>query len=347
MANNVVTSGRNDTAVVSPSTVRPAAPANTMGNGEPGMKEVAIPPIDRSKGKLPTTGMAMLAPMLRHWSSLKPSHMANYVVSCSPHPGKPLHMVNHVVSGSLHPRKPLGNQEAAPELGNKRAKSDPPPTAAKAVAPPPPHRAPTVAASLPPKPVRGETSRPAPDFHQGDCGATEPAWVPAELLPRLGLPADLPLHFMKEKPLQVSDVSPVQARLLIRRKIGGYRRLQALLSVGELWRCGGLDGASNYRTRTPARRLQGGARASPIKHAGVPVLIHERGAGREREPSELMLNLYHTTLTMVVSGHRYNEFIASSGFRSQDRIEIWVFRRPRDLRLCLVIAKRDDYRIPA
>ncbi|TVU44665.1 hypothetical protein EJB05_04113, partial [Eragrostis curvula] len=233
-------------------------------------------------------------------------------------------VVNNVGSGSADPRQRAQSQEAeaeeaALELTCKRARSEPPPSAAG-----------------------------APRVLPTDAGATEPAWVRAELLPRLGFPADLRLHFVEDKLLQDSDLKASQNRFLI--PFAASHRLRVFLSAAELEGCG--DDSSGGRrprpaaaARTPHARDNGKKRAAQIKYPGVPVLVHQRDV--EREPTPLKLNTFHSTTTMVINGAGYRDIVKGSGFEKRDRVEVWAFRRPQDQKLCLVVAKRDVNRWPA
>ncbi|PUZ36661.1 hypothetical protein GQ55_9G056000 [Panicum hallii var. hallii] len=209
-------------------------------------------------------------------------------------------------------------EAAAAEPGSKRSKTEPP-------------------ASPPAARKKAE---------QEDGGATEPAWVRAELLSRHALPPELPLHFVQEKVLTESDLKSDQSRLLIWS--GGSDRLRPLLSAGELTHCG-LDSTHRRRTKSPAQGQEvDGAkkkRDDKTRYPGVPVLVYERAA--ERAPAALRLNSFLSTKAMVINGHGYGSFVAGSGFKKGDRVEVWAFRRPNDQHLCFVVAKRDDDRLAA
>ncbi|CAN6297509.1 unnamed protein product [Urochloa humidicola] len=203
-------------------------------------------------------------------------------------------------------------EEAAAETGSKRAKAEPPPAT-----------------------------------HQAAGGSSGPAWVHAELVARHGFPGDLPLHFVQEKVLTGSDLQSDQSRLLFCSF--GSRRLCPFLSAVELTRCG-LD-ADGVRRRRQGRRAavapvqgQDGAKKKKRKKTrfpGVPVLVYEHGAERA-EPAALKLNSFRSSMGIVINGQGYKRFVASSGFRKGDRVEVWAFRRPHDQHLCFVIAKLDD-----
>ncbi|CAL4936388.1 unnamed protein product [Urochloa decumbens] len=201
---------------------------------------------------------------------------------------------------------------AAAETGSKRAKAEPPAA----------HR-------------------------QGGGGSTEPAWVRAELVARHGFPGDLPLHFVQEKVLTGSDLQSDQSRLLFCS--AGSACLRPFLSAVELTLCG-LDEDGARRRRRQERRTaapapgqgQDGAekkkKREKTRFPGVPVLVYERGAER----AALRLNSFRSSMGIVINGLGYKRFVAGSGFRKGDRVEVWAFRRPHDQHLCFVIAKRDD-----
>jgi hypothetical protein len=251
-------------------------------------------------------------------------------------PLQPLDMVlNSMVPASGNLGTPTPAEVAEPICNH--AKSEP--------ANPPP--APRVATDLRHDTREAQEGKPA-DLHlpvvhqQGDAGATEPAWwIRAELLPRHGLPTDLPLHFVEDKVLQRSDLHPTQNRLLLR--CAGFNRLRALLSVTELDACG-IDGPTGSRKR-PARVTHGGKttkrRAASTSYPGVPVLVH--GRNMARAAVKLRLTTFHSSAALVINGRGYNkEIVAGSGFETGDVIEVWAFRRPRDRHLCLVVAKRSE-----
>ncbi|CAL4944793.1 unnamed protein product [Urochloa decumbens] len=153
----------------------------------------------------------------------------------------------------------------------------------------------------------------------------EPAWVRAELVACHGFfPGDLPLHFVQEK-LTRCGLDDDGARRRRRQE-----RRAAAPAPGQ-----GQDGAEKKKrekTRFP----------------GVPVLVYERGAEAERAaPAALRLNSFRSSMGIVINGLGYKRFVAGSGFRKGDRVEVWAFRRPHDQHLCFVIAKRDDVDQPA
>jgi hypothetical protein len=251
-------------------------------------------------------------------------------------PLQPLDVVpNSVVPAFGDPGTPAPAEVVEPIC--RHAKSE--------LVPPPP--APPAARALHRDPCEAQGGKSA-DLHlpaahqQGDTGAMEPAWwIRAELLPRLGLPTDLPLHFVEDKVLQRSDLHPTQNRLLLR--CAGFNRLRALLSTTELEACG-LDGPTGSRKR-PAPATHGGKmtkrRAAATSYLGVPVLVH--GRDMVRAPAKLRLTTFHSSAALVVNGRGYNrEIVAVGGFKTGDVIEVWAFRRPRDRHLCLVVAKPSE-----
>jgi hypothetical protein len=205
------------------------------------------------------------------------------------------------------------------------------------------------AAAVEPESKRVKTEAPPanldpPAALQGDGGATEPAWVRAELLPRHALPGDLPLHFVQEKVLTQSDLKSNQSRLFI--VTGGSERLRPLLSDGELRHCG-LDDTNRRRVSpSPSQGQEDGAkkkkRSDKTSYQGVPVLVYERGA--EREAAALRLNSFWSTKAVVINGNGFARFVAGTGFEKGDLVEFWAFRRPHDQRLCFVVAKWDGHR---
>ncbi|CAN6322348.1 unnamed protein product [Urochloa humidicola] len=241
-------------------------------------------------------------------------------------------------------------EEAVGEVSD-HGDTEPPPSAAKVILP-----SPQVAqlveaaageeeeeAAAEPGGKRAKTEPPAA-HQQGDGGSTGPAWVRAELVARHGFPGDLPLHFVQEKVLTGSDLQSDQSRLLFCS--AGSGRLRPFLSSGELTRCG-LDGGARRRQGRRAAPGQGedGAgkkkRKKKTRFPGVPVLVYERGAERAA-PAALRLNSFRSSMGVVINGLGYKRFVAGSGFRKGDRVEVWAFRRPRDQHPCFVIAKGDD-----
>ncbi|CAL4927752.1 unnamed protein product [Urochloa decumbens] len=180
----------------------------------------------------------------------------------------------------------------------------------------------------------------------------EPAWVRAELVACHGFPGHLPLHFVQEKVLTGSDLQSDQSRLLFCS--AGSARLRSFLSAAELTRCGLDDDGARRRLRQERRAAapapgqgQDGAekkkKREKTRFPGVPVLVYERGPEAElAAPAALRLNSFRSSMGIVINGLGYKRFVAGSGFRKGDRVEVWAFRRPHDQHLCFVIAKRDD-----
>ncbi|KAK3145843.1 hypothetical protein QOZ80_3BG0258260 [Eleusine coracana subsp. coracana] len=310
----------------------------------------------RSNGLAPSNDLRQAAENGENYVERGAEHMAsnsggaeqNATAADAPGPVLWLQMfdvaANPVVSASSgDPRTPEPDQhagddeKAAAEPRCKRAKSEPPPPLLVQ-----PQCAPPAAAR---QLEQTANNVPLPAAHQAeDAGAiTEPAWLRAELLPRHGLRADLPLHFVEDKVLTNSDLNPVQNRLLVTST--GSTRLRAVLTCDEVEACGLAAGSDDHHRRDRAVARGEKKRAAQRKNPGVPVLVHDRDAGRG--PTMLRLTTFHSTTAMVINGAGYRDVVEANGFVTGDCVEVWAFRRPRDQQLCLVVARRDDDRRPA
>ncbi|OEL35025.1 hypothetical protein BAE44_0003955 [Dichanthelium oligosanthes] len=198
-----------------------------------------------------------VGPMSDHGRTEQPTSAAAKVILPPPQ------VVQLAGSSSAHKRKcqEAGDDEAAAaETESKRAKTEPPPATVDDLTAPlfvqHVRASPPAARGAPRRGQRKKCSlNPPAAHHQGDGGATEPAWGRAELLTRHALPGDLSLHFVQEKELTGSDLKSEHSRLLIQSD--GSKRLCALLSIDERRQCG-LDG--NRRRKKKPAQCQDGAK---------------------------------------------------------------------------------------
>ncbi|KAM3388972.1 hypothetical protein ACQJBY_011232 [Aegilops geniculata] len=166
--------------------------------------------------------------------------------------------------------------------------------------------------------------------------SAEPSWLRRELLPHLGLPADLPVHFIAEKAVTGTDFDPRQCRLSL-PPYGVIHNLRPILTAEEL-QAANLrhedDNAQEQRT-TGERRKERRQRAG-----GLPVLVVDPRAGL------IELRLSRGAHSTTLRGPGYLDFINECSFAVDDVVRIWAFNpnaSPSDVEespLYLVIAKK-------
>uniref|UniRef100_A0A8I6WFH2 Uncharacterized protein n=1 Tax=Hordeum vulgare subsp. vulgare TaxID=112509 RepID=A0A8I6WFH2_HORVV len=215
--------------------------------------------------------------------------------------------------------------QAAPESKRTLALSDPGAAAEQ--------RADACALVPSPPPVAGEPINAMPLAARAPMARAEPPGLRAQngLLAYLGLRINLPVHFIDDKTVTVTDVDPQQNRF--RLPINAVmRNLRPILSQLD------REASNLVHVGAPKPRVQKqllpkvpGEKTKKRKgreHGGLPVLVIERNAGIR----ELQLTRWESSGVCVIKGEGYMDFINSSGFRVDDVVEIWAFKE-KTLRL--------------
>ncbi|XBI57854.1 hypothetical protein VPH35_039171 [Triticum aestivum] len=153
------------------------------------------------------------------------------------------------------------------------------------------------------------------------CAPAEPSWLRRDLLPHLGLPADLPVHFIAEKAVTGTDFDPLQCRFSLPPH-GVIHNLRPVLTAEEL----------QAEQRTTGERRQ--------RAGGLPVLMVDPRAGL------IELRLSRGAHSTTLRGPGYLDFINECSFTVDDVVRIWAFNHrasPSNVEespLYLVIAKK-------
>ncbi|KAM0866182.1 hypothetical protein ACQ4PT_042794 [Festuca glaucescens] len=158
---------------------------------------------------------------------------------------------------------------------------------------------------------RSESSRPSRAFV-----------ARGNLLPYLELRADLPVHFIDEKAVTVTDLDARQSRFRLPNH-GVLRNLRPILTAKE-------RRAANLQTDR-------GGEAGETRRgsSGLPVLVVDTLAGI----IELEMSRLESGGGTSIKGEGYMDFITNCSFTVGDVVQIWAFK-PRFSPLYLVIAKK-------
>ncbi|BAS73652.1 Os01g0675400 [Oryza sativa Japonica Group] len=158
--------------------------------------------------------------------------------------------------------------------------------------------------------------------------SAEPAWIRKILLERLGMTYDQPVVFIARKTVTRTDLDPHQNRFRL-PIFGVERRLLPMLTVDEAKEANLVEndeekGVPRPRPRPKKkRRTEKGSKAQGKDHGGVPVtVLHLSGAMKE-----LRLVLWDSSHGTIIKGTGYMDFIAGTGLREHDAVQIWAFKR--------------------
>lgn len=147
------------------------------------------------------------------------------------------------------------------------------------------------------------------------CDPAEPSWLRRGLLPHLGLPVDLPAHFIAEKAVTATDFDPRQNRFQL-PPYGVKHNLRPILTAEELQ-------AANLRYEDDNADEQGttGERRKERRHRGgrLAVLMVDPRAGF------IELRLSRGAVSTTLKGPGYLDYINECSFTVDDVIRIWAF----------------------
>jgi hypothetical protein len=152
----------------------------------------------------------------------------------------------------------------------------------------------------------------------------EPSWLRSELLPHLRLRFDLPVYFIAEKTVTITDFVRQQNRFRLPSE-GVIRNLRPMLSPLERKAANLLHEECPRPSKLPKRpKVPGEKRAKRQgkKHGGLPVLVVEPYAGIR----ELQLSRWDSSAGTVIKGEGYMDFIKKCGFKADDVVQIWAFK---------------------
>jgi hypothetical protein len=152
----------------------------------------------------------------------------------------------------------------------------------------------------------------------------EPPWLRRGLLPHLRLRFDLPVYFIAEKAVTITDFVRQQNRFRLPSE-GVIRNLRPMLSPLERKAANLLHEECTRPPKLPKRpKVPGEKRAKRQgkKHGGLPVLVVEPHAGIR----ELQLSRWDSSAGTVIKGEGYMDFISKCGFKVGDVVEIWAFK---------------------
>ncbi|KQK09171.1 hypothetical protein BRADI_2g46440v3 [Brachypodium distachyon] len=168
----------------------------------------------------------------------------------------------------------------------------------------------------------------------------EPWWLRTKLFQHLHLRFDLPVHFIAEKAVTVTDLDRHQNRFRLPSD-GVMRNLRPVLTPLEL-ACANLLHEEAPRPRPPKQHQQqqpqlldnpdNAPAAGEIrekkrkrkgkKHGGLPVLVVDLIAGIR----ELQLSRWDSSGGTIIKGEGYLDFIAQCSFTVDDVVEVWAFK---------------------
>jgi hypothetical protein len=143
------------------------------------------------------------------------------------------------------------------------------------------------------------------------------------LLPYLELSEDLPVHFIDEKAVTVTDLDARQNRFRLPNH-GVLRNLRPILTAKE------CQAANLQPSAAEGQRKRGG---------GLPVQVVDTRAGI----MELEMSRLESSRGTSLKGEGYMDFITECSFTVGDVVQIWAFKPPCSP-LYLVIAKKPRQR---
>jgi hypothetical protein len=180
------------------------------------------------------------------------------------------------------------------------------------------------AGALAPFVPSGEPIKTAPKKIAPAVVRAEPTWLRRGLLPHLRLRFDLPVYFIAEKTVTITDFVRQQNRFRLPSE-GVIRNLRPMLSPLERKAANLLHQECPRPPKLPKRpKVPGEKRAKRQgkKHGGLPVLVVEPYAGIR----ELQLSRWDSSAGTVIKGEGYMDFIKKCGFKADDVVQIWAFK---------------------
>ncbi|XBH73212.1 hypothetical protein VPH35_100352 [Triticum aestivum] len=151
------------------------------------------------------------------------------------------------------------------------------------------------------------------------------------------LPRDLPQSYIGEKVVSKSDMNPRHARFFLPAR--ARARLRAFLYPAEITAC-------NFNTTDPKPIRIPGVRARPTTYPGVSLSVYvSSGWGRGQCKSDRQkLNKFHRNDATAINGNEYRRFMVDCSLEAGDGVEVWAFRWPLRIGMCLLVAKNDGVR---
>ncbi|PNT78002.1 hypothetical protein BRADI_1g71850v3 [Brachypodium distachyon] len=163
----------------------------------------------------------------------------------------------------------------------------------------------------------------------------EPWWLREKLFPHHNLRFDLPVHFIAEKAVTLTDLDSHQNRFRLPSD-AVIRNLRPLLSPLELAAANLQHDDHVPRPRPPKKQLvleapgdqdqeapQGKKKKRKgKKHGGLPVLVVDSNRGIR----ELQMSRWESSRGIIIKGEGYMSFLANSSFKVDDVVEIWAFK---------------------